>query len=75
MGMGRGLVPQVSETPKTLVQSSPHHHPDSPPIQSDVSLFFHCSFTTVFLFGMKSVILRYKNRMKNVIQLHHPRVK
>ena len=70
--IGAGVSPiSIRNSKKHL---SYHHHIITP-IYHQYNLMFHYSFTTVFLFGMKNVILRSKNRMKNVNQLHHLRSK
>ena len=67
--IGAGVSPiSIRNSKKHL---SYHHHIITL-IHHQYNLMFHYSFTIVSLFDMKSVILRYKNRMKNVNQLHHP---
>ena len=70
MGAGVSLM-SIRNSKKHL---SYHRHIITP-IYHQYNLMFHYSFTIVSLNDMKNVILRYKSRMKNVIQLHHLRSK
>ena len=68
-GNGAGVSPISIRNSKKHLS---HHHHIITLIHHQYNLMFHYSFTIVSLFDMKNAITEYKNRMKNVNQLHHP---